>query len=257
MKEKGICTIRLDDELKKIYLCISELENGRNFDDLTEKIFAYIISVDLDKKSDVSKILKEASSWTKYKNKSLEGELPSHISIDIELINKVREIFKRVFYENKIIQIPWMLKYCAKAYALNLSMSLEKFVYICNNYKEPFLEDNGSDLEAKKLADVFTGSCSCPDKKLENVCVCLKLKKIIDEDGQYTFQQNNSIVAEIDVRNPYLENNILNQKWHVLIALLAFLDIASFEKDCKECAVLKKWNIGKIKEIKIRRCEKK
>lgn len=137
--------------------------------------------------------------------------------------------------------------------SLPISMSLEKFVDICNNYKEPFLETNNGDLPAKKLAEVFTGACSCPDKEWENVCVCLKLKKIIDEDGQYTFQQNNCIVAEIDAREPYLENNILNQKWHVLIALLAFLDIASSEKDCKECDVLKKWNIGKIKEIKIER----
>ena len=38
MKEKDICTIQLDDELKKINLCISELQNERNFDDITKKI---------------------------------------------------------------------------------------------------------------------------------------------------------------------------------------------------------------------------
>lgn len=137
----------------------------------------------------------------------------------------------------------------------NISMSLEKFVDICNNYKKPFLEDNGGDSAARNLADVFTGSCT--HGNLENACFYLKLKKYVDKEGYYSFLQNKSIVAKIDAQEAYLENNILNQKWHVLIALLAFLDIASFEEECKNCKVLKKWNIGKIKEIKIERGNEK
>lgn len=257
MKEKDICTIQLDDELKKIYLCISELQNERNFDDLTKKIFDYII-LNLHKESDVSKILNEASSWTKYKSKSLEGEFPSHISIHIEAINKVREIFKSFFSENKIIQNPWMIKCCAKVYALKLislslpiSMSLEEFVDTCNNYKKPFLEDNGGDQKAKELADVFMGSC--PHENKENSCFYIKLNKYINEKGHYRFQQNNRIVPDINAKQPYLDKDkkILDQKWHVLIALLAFLDIASFEEDCKDCNVMRIWNIGEISEIQI------
>lgn len=138
---------------------------------------------------------------------------------------------------------------------LPISMSLEEFVDSCNNYKKPFLEDNVGDSEAKKLADVFTGSCTpCTNKgSLENICFYQKLKKYIDKEGNYKFLQNESIVAKIDAKEPYLENSILNQKWHVLVALLAFLDIASFEEDCKNCKVLEQWNIGKIKEIRIER----
>lgn len=88
---------------------------------------------------------------------------------------------------------------------------------------------------------------------MENICFYQKLKKYIDKEGNYKFLQNESIVAKIDAQEPYIENSILNQKWHVLIALLAFLDIASFEEDCKNCKVLEKWNIGKIKEIRIER----
>lgn len=261
MKENDICTIQLDDELKKIYLCISELQNERNFDDLTKKIFDNII-LNLHKESDVSKILNEASSWTKYKSKSLEGVFPSHISVHIEAINKVREIFKIFFSENKIIQIPWMIKCCAKVYALKLislslpiSMSLKEFVDTCNNYKKSFLEDNGGDPKAKELADVFTGSCTpCTNKgSLENICFYQKLKKYINKEGNYKFLQNESIVAKIDAKEPYLENSILNQKWHVLIALLAFLDIASFEEDCKDCNVMRIWSIGEISEIQIKK----
>lgn len=267
MKEKDICTIQLNDELKKIYLCISELQNERNFDDLTKKIFDYII-LNLHKESDVSKILNEASSWTKYKSKSLEGEFPSHISIHIEAINKVREIFKSFFPENKIIQIPWMIKCCAKVYALKLislslpiSMSLEMFVDMCNNYEEEFSkdknreEDKGFDEEAKKLADVFMGSC--PHENKENSCFYIKLNKYIDEKGYYRFQQNNNVVAKVDARKPYLnpKNKILNQKWHVLIALLAFYDITSFEEECKECDVMRKWNVGEIREIQIKKSD--
>ncbi len=266
MKEKDICAIQLDDELKKIYLCISELENERNFDDLTKKIFDYIILEDSNKKSDISIILNEASSWTKYKSKSLDGEIPLYISIHIEAINKVREIFKRFFPENKIMQIPWMIKCCAKVYALKLislslpiSMSLETFLDMCNNYEVEFSkdknreEDKNLDIEAKKLADVFTGSCTpCTNKgSLENICFYQKLKKYIDKEGNYKFLQNESIVAKIDAKEPYLENSILNQKWHALIATLAFLDIASFEKGCKDCDVMRIWNIGEISEIQI------
>ena len=265
MKEKDICTIQLDDELKKIYLCISELQNERNFDDLTKKIFDYII-LNLHKESDVSKILNEASSWTKYKSKSLDRECPLYISIHIEAINKVREIFKRFFPENKIIQIPWMIKCCAKVYALKLislllpiSMSLETFVDMCNNYEEEFSKDKNReenkslDKKAKELADVFMGSC--PHENKENSCFYIKLNKYIDEKGYYRFQQNNRIVPNISAKQPYLDKDkkILDQKWHVLIALLAFLDIASFEEDCKDCNVMRIWNIGEISEIQIKK----
>ena len=86
----------------------------------------------------------------------------------------------------------------------------------------------------------------------------IKLNKYIDEKGYYRFQQNNNVVAKVDARKPYLnpKNKILNQKWHVLIALLAFYDITSFEEECKECDVMRKWNVGKIREIQIKKSEK-
>ena len=72
-----------------------------------------------------------------------------------------------------------MIKCCAKVYALKLislslpiSMSLETFVDMCNNYEEEFSkdknreEDKGLDEEAKKLADVFMGSCPHETRKI-------------------------------------------------------------------------------------------
>ena len=60
----------------------------------------------------------------------------------------------------------------------------------------------------------------------------------------------------IDINNlsPYFETNgvrILNQKWHVLISMLAVYDIASFDDEIINNDDLKKYNIGKIKEIHI------
>ena len=40
-----------------------------------------------------------------------------------------------------------------------------------------------------------------------------------------------------------------------MIALLAFYDITSFEEECKECDVMRKWNVGEIREIQIKKSD--
>ena len=91
--------------------------------------------------------------------------------------------------------------------------------------------------------------------ELENDTFYRRIRQKIDGNNYYKFLQEDELYAEIDALEPYIylgETNkkILNQKWHVLIAWLAFLDMASFDEECDS---LKKWDKGKIEYIEIKK----
>lgn len=104
-------------------------------------------------------------------------------------------------------------------------------------------------MRCKKLADIFENSCNTDTSG--NELLCSKIKKNINENkGMYKFYQENLCIANADKLTPYIGNEReLNQKWHVLIGLLAVLDTASFEEECKNDERLKACRIGKINDI--------
>lgn len=146
-----------------------------------------------------------------------------------------------------------------------ISLSLKEFVSICNECDLELLKDEGNDTDARKLADIF-------EKNKENqeieeavdesgdTIFYRKVRSRIDNKNRYKFLQESDLYAEVDALEPYIylrkENKkILNQKWHVLIAWLAFCDTVSFDEECnqknnefKEC-----WKKGKIDQIIIQR----
>ena len=52
-----------------------------------------------------------------------------------------------------------------------------------------------------------------------------------EDSSHYKFNQNEKIIAEINVFEPFTKEGILDQKWHVLISLLALLDTAYFDNN--------------------------
>lgn len=53
---------------------------------------------------------------------------------------------------------------------------------------------------------------------------CLKKRNIKNE---YVFLWDKSVVAKLNVWEPLVDKDILSQKWHILISVLAFLDTAA------------------------------
>lgn len=128
-------------------------------------------------------------------------------------------------------------------------MTLKEFVTLINRQEEIAVLKQGKDCDAKKLADIFENSCNTDTS--DNELLCSKIKKNINENkGMYKFYQENLCIANADKLTPYIGNEReLNQKWHVLIGLLAVLDTASFEEECKNDERLKAYRIGKINDI--------
>lgn len=67
-------------------------------------------------------------------------------------------------------------------------------------------------------------------KSVENI----KIFKALDENynestGKYTY--SDGVTVSINPFQPYDENNYINQKWHILISLLAVLDIKGITVD--------------------------
>lgn len=121
--------------------------------------------------------------------------------------------------------------------------SLEEFVNKCNNCTYQIYNSLCDD--SKKLAFDFN-TISEWEKiygSIENVAEpkalinrlydaknnlsfykCLKIRNVKDE---YVFLWNKDVVAKLNVWEPLAGKNILSQKWHILISVLALLDTAA------------------------------
>lgn len=64
----------------------------------------------------------------------------------------------------------------------------------------------------------------------ENAAYYLALKHLTDNQKQYHFSFDKNVVAKIDAFDPFTKDKngkqVLNQQWHILISLLALLDVA-------------------------------
>lgn len=90
--------------------------------------------------------------------------------------------------------------------------------------------------ELEKHLGVYQGELSKTSKKdlPENVAFYCALKSRLkscpDEQGYYHYQfdDNSNTIARVDPLKPFVDSthNNLNQQWHVLISVLAYLDVA-------------------------------
>ncbi len=137
-------------------------------------------------------------------------------------------------------------------------MKLKEFVEIINKQEEFSVKNVGPDNAAKEFANAFIENRDKTDEELERIImnkditnenIIMSAKIILNSrknNGKYKYNQTDDLYADVDVCKPYLDGKILNQKWHVLISLLAYVDLASCDEDCKESY----YNFGEIKEIK-------
>lgn len=146
-----------------------------------------------------------------------------------------------------------------------MKMTLKEFVGIINEQEAFEVDKTGKDDEAKKLADVFLKNNDKTDEELnsiirdeastDNDIVCAKIiLNAKNNNWKYKYmQEEDDLFADVCIFKPYLDPDckVLNQKWHVLISFLAFLDIASFDEDCIKDDKFNNYKIGKIKEIKL------
>ena len=143
-----------------------------------------------------------------------------------------------------------------------MKMELKDFVEIINNQEEFKVDKVGPDDKAKALADVFLNSKDKKEEELnciiqnndstDNDIACAKIiLNAKDNNGKYKYIQEDDLFAEVKIFEPYIDNKdrVLNQKWHVLISCLAFLDVSSFDEKCKEDGRFTDYNIGKITKI--------
>lgn len=121
------------------------------------------------------------------------------------------------------------------------NFNLKDFVELCNKCKyDKYVSKEGRDSFAKNLADDFLAlmkdeNAIVNDKEDKDFYDYLKEKNVKD---RYVFCQDSSqdsgIVAEVNVFEPYVKdetgNNILNQKWHVLISWLALLEFRNYKE---------------------------
>ena len=119
--------------------------------------------------------------------------------------------------------------------------TLKKFVQLCNKCSYDKYISCGDDAAVKLAKNIVTLNGSSKYKKC---CIREDNKAFYDYlrennvEGRYAFRQDNSIVPEINVFEPFADSNgkeVLNQKWHTLISFLAYLDFLNYEKRANDC----------------------
>ena len=160
-------------------------------------------------------------------------------------------------------------------------MDVRDFIKLCNEC-EPLFENPGStstdpaytlgdrinefiDSSLDELrGEIQNKPADDPDRTADLVFIYM-LKKEVTDDGRYTFDLEDSrgmpVRAEVDPFEPFGRENgeQLNQKWHVLISLLAYCDIAHKLHDSKddEERDLYQWissyDLGKLETATIQR----
>lgn len=107
-----------------------------------------------------------------------------------------------------------------------------------------FLEENPGNGEYNKLAKLFDSD----GKNVTNDPYDLKFYeflKMLDLRDRYIFK-GDKIIAKVDLFSPFVnkEKKIVSQKWHLLVALYAYLDFVNNQNDYKESPIYKGGNIN-------------
>ena len=135
-------------------------------------------------------------------------------------------------------------------------LSLKKFVDLCNN-TDGFGEkvgDSANKLGTRIINAKENGLAIEAPNSFSDINDLYFYNSLVERKeklkGCYCFLQDNSVIAQIDPFEPFYdkEYKLLNQKWHVLISVLAYLDIAN--SDCEYALKMdEKYKIGKIDRI--------
>jgi hypothetical protein len=133
-------------------------------------------------------------------------------------------------------------------------IDVKDFIEWCNDPCNNISENSPHSDQAYKLGDTVRELNKLKDNKLKEMESALKegrwnewcensgikaaddavfylvLKHRTDDQGYYHFYFDDDTVAEVDAFNPLTEDEkgkrVLDQQWHVLISLLAYLDVA-------------------------------
>lgn len=132
-----------------------------------------------------------------------------------------------------------------------MEYKLNDFVELCNKCLEKIEYDK--DDAARKLGkqiEYAENNVKFDFKKEnENFYKSLINRGYNKSSNEYVFLQDKSVIAKVNPFKPFNKingNDVLDQKWHVLISLLAFLDTASFDESAGISDI---YNVGRIERI--------
>lgn len=139
--------------------------------------------------------------------------------------------------DDKINEIKKTLERVAAPIISNTDLSLkEQNERLLENAREKLLEHDELHSKLKIRLGVWRGDLTETSKKdlpgnIAFYCALkLRLKDRPDEQGYYHYQFDDSgdTIAQVDPLKPFTDSthDILDQQWHVLISMLAYLDVA-------------------------------
>lgn len=139
--------------------------------------------------------------------------------------------------DDKINEIKKTLERVAAPIIRNTDLSLkEQNERLLENAREKLLEHDELHSKLKIRLGVWRGDLTETSKKdlpgnIAFYCALkLRLKDRPDEQGYYHYQFDDSgdTIAQVDPLKPFTDSthDILDQQWHVLISMLAYLDVA-------------------------------
>lgn len=139
--------------------------------------------------------------------------------------------------DDKIDEIKKTLERVAAPVISNTDLSLkEQNERLLENAREKLLEHDELHSKLKIRLGVWRGDLTETSKKdlpgnIAFYCALkLRLKDRPDEQGYYHYQFDDSgdTIAQVDPLKPFTDSthDILDQQWHVLISMLAYLDVA-------------------------------
>lgn len=139
--------------------------------------------------------------------------------------------------DDKIDEIKDILENVTASAIINTDLSLrEQKAKLLENAREELLKHDELHSKLKKHLGVWQGNLTETNKKdlPENIAfycaLKLRLKDCADEQGYYHYQFDDSgnTAAQVDPLKPFTDSthDNLNQQWHVLISVLAYLDVA-------------------------------
>ena len=136
----------------------------------------------------------------------------------------------------------------------SIELTLKEFVELCNNYDFEYLEVTTRDKPAKTLGNCLRNYQDSYDEYDKYFYEELIKMGYNENSTEYKFIQDSSVVAMVNPFGPFVNMDekssskvILRQKWHVLIAVLAYLDV--FNGNGKK--EFQTYNIGKIETIQL------
>lgn len=162
---------------------------------------------------------------------------------DVKLadLNEIQDFFNRSHstsasgtFSTEQIGIKDFIKWCNLCEAQSKYSSGDRDAKALGKAVDFLDQLNNSELKAMESAlkeNRWTEWLKDSDKKVlaEDAVFYLELKRRTDNQHHYHFSFDRDAVAEIDAFDPFTKEGgkqVLNQQWHVLISLLAFLDVA-------------------------------